>query len=51
MKIQSLYCAEMKVIVDSVELMKGKTGGSEVETEKQSREKEQKGNKDKQTGV
>ena len=49
---QCLYYAEMKIIIDSVELKERKTWGrSEVERERKMREKEQKGNKEKQIGV
>ena len=52
METQCLYYAEMKIIIDSIELKEGKTRGrSKVEREKKTREKEQKGNKEKQTGV
>ena len=52
MEILCLYYAEREIIIDSVELKEGKTlGRSEVEKEKKTREKEQKGNKEKQTGV
>ena len=47
-----MYYTEMKIAIDSVELKKGKTlGRGEVGREKKMREKEQKGNKEKQTGV
>ena len=50
METQCLYYAEMKIIVNSVEL-KERLGKSEVERERKTREKEQKENKKKQTGV
>ena len=51
-EIQYLYYAQMKITIDSIELKKGKTlGRNEVGREKKTGEKEQKGNKEKQTGV
>lgn len=47
MKTQCLYYVEIKIIIDSVRLEKGKTWGiSEVGREKETREKEQKENKE-----
>ena len=52
METQRLYYAEMEIMINSVELREGKTWGRrEVEREKKAGEKEQKGDKEKQTRV